>query len=77
MPGYPGGIWCGSQGTLPYIQVLREALYVGVGGRVLLINLLRVDIRDAGGTAVAQHLQCGGGPSGPPLGITDGGRGLG
>ena len=71
----PGGIWCEAQGSLTPLQLLVEAPYGGKCGRVLWLTLLLGDRCDAGGPAVAQHLKCGGGCSGLPLGITDGRRG--
>ena len=77
MPGYYGGIWRGDQGPTPTQQVMVEASYGGTGGRVLQRNLPQGERRDAGGPAVAHHLQRSGGCSGPPLVIPDGGRGWG
>ena len=77
VPGYPGGIWFGSQGPLPPPQVLVESSDGGAGGRVIRITFLWGERRGAGGPAVAQHLQCCGLRSGLPLEIPDGGRVLG
>ena len=55
-------------------QVLGETPDGGVGGGVLRRNLPWGERRDAGGPTAAHHIQCGGGRSGPPLGIIGGGN---
>ena len=64
------GIWHGSQVPPTPPQILGEAPYVGAGGGVLWSTLTRKERRGTGVPTVAYHLQCGGGPSGPPLGVT-------
>ena len=64
-----GGVWSGSQGPLPPPQVLREASDGGAGGRVICRTLKRWDSHDTGVTTVTHQLECGGGHSGPPLGV--------
>ena len=48
VPGDPGGIWRGSQGSLPLPQVLGEAKDGGAHGRVLQRTPLRGERRDTG-----------------------------
>ena len=74
MHGDPGEIWRGSQVPPPPTQVLVETPDGGAGGGVLRRNLLRGESRDTGKPTVANHIQCGGGNSGPPLGIIGGGN---
>ena len=74
MPRYPGGIWCGAQGPTTPPWVLVEAPGGGKGGKVLQRTLTLGERRDTGGPTASHHLQCGGGRSGPPLGIPDGRR---
>ena len=51
---------------------------IGCASRgVLRITLLWVERHDALGTTVVHHIQCGGGRSGPPLGIIGSGKSLG
>ena len=75
MPGYPGGIWRGSQGHAPPPQVLVEAEDGGAGGRVLRITLPQIERSHPGRPTVAHHFQCGSGRSGLPLGIPGSGIG--
>ena len=72
MPGDPGVIWCGSQGPLPPPQVLGESPDGGKVSRVLQRTLPWGERCDGGVPAVSHHLQCGGGHSGPPMGIYHG-----
>ena len=73
MPGHPGGIRRGDQIPPPSTKVSGAASDYGAGGRLLQITLMRRDRRDTGVTTVSQHLQCGGGCSGLPLGVLGGG----
>ena len=75
MPVYPGGIWRGAQFPPPPPQVLVAAEDGGAVGRVLWRTLLQGDRIHSGRPTVAHHLQCGGGRSGPLLGILCGGTG--
>ena len=80
MPGDPEVIWCGTQGPLPPLQVLGAASDGGVGERVVRIILTLRKRRDTGGPTFTNHIQCGGGCGGPPLGVivsvTGGGGGI-
>ena len=74
MPGHPGGIWCGDQVHPPPPQVLGSTAYVRADGGVLQRKIPQRERHDAGGTTVAHHIKCGGGLSGPPLGVTGNGN---
>ena len=71
-----GGYWLINSNL--YFTLLRfDVLVVREGGGVLQIALLWGERHDAGGSTVVHHIQCGGGRSGPPLGIIGGGKSLG
>ena len=70
----PGGIWRGSQRPPPPWKVLGETPDGGAGGGVLHITLIRGERLDSGTHTISHHIQCGGGFSGPPLGIICGGK---
>ena len=69
MPGYPGGLCCGSQGPSPPLTVLVEVEDSGEGRRVLRCTLPRIERGDPGRPAVTHHFKCRGRRGGLPLGI--------
>ena len=72
VPGNTEGIWRGAQGSPLPSKILGEAPNGGAGrgGGVLRRTLPLKNRLDTGVYTVAHHLKCGGGRSGPPLGVT-------
>ena len=72
MPGYPGRLWCGTQGPSPPPIVLGEADDVDDIDRVLRCTLLRRERGYPGQPTVVHHFKFGGRRGGSPLGISAG-----